>query len=130
MDYPLGSDLGIMNISHRMIRPIVEQYMQVRPALTPQQKLRIDALLLLSAYINAGDDLAPSRICLSGTPNMSADGFSVPTEVAILFPDHPMGSEWRDQFQKIIQLQSTFYTRPDVPTYHSLGGRWTESLAT
>ena len=130
MDYPLGSNLGIMNISHRMIRPIVEQYMQVRPALTTQQKSRIDALLLLSAYINSGDDLAPSRICLSGTPNMSADGFSVPTEIGILFPDHPMGPEWRDQFQKIVQLQSTFYTRPDVPAYHSLGGRWTESLAT
>jgi len=129
MDYPLGSNLGIMNISHRTVRPIVEQYMQLRTALTSQQKSRIDALLLLSAYINAGEDLAPSRVCLSGTPNMSADGFSVPTEIGVLFPDHPMNPEWRDQFEKIIQLDATFYTRPDVPAYHSLGGRWTESLA-
>jgi len=129
MDYPLGSNLGIMNISHRMIRPTVEEYMQLRPELTPQQKSRIDALLLLSAYINAGEDIAPSRVCLSGAPNMSADGFSVPTEVGVLFPDHPMNPEWRDQFEKIIQLDATFYTRPDVPAFHSLGGRWTESLS-
>jgi len=130
MDYPLGSDLGVMNISHRTIRPIIEQYMQVRSVFTPQQKARIDALLLLSAYINTSDDLAPSRICLSGTPNMSADGFSVPDEVGILFPDHPMVSEWHDQFQKIVALDGAFYTRPAVPAYQSLGGRWTESLAT
>ncbi len=130
MDYPLGSDLGIMNISHRTIRPIVEEYLQVRTAMTPTQKARIDALLLLSCYINAGEDVAPVRTALSGTPNMSADGFSVPAEVGILFPDHPMESEWREQFEKTVQLHSTFYTRPDVPAYNSLGGRWTESLAT
>ncbi len=128
MDYPLGSDLGIMNISHRMIRPFVEEYMQLRPTFSQQQKSRIDALLLLSAYINAGEDLAPVRVCLTGTPNMSADGFSVPTEIGILFPDHPMNPEWRDQFEKIIQLQAMFYTRPDVAAYQSLGGRWAESL--
>lgn len=128
MDYPLGSDLGIMNISHRPIRPFVEEYMHVRPAFSSRQKARIDALLLLSAYINAGEDMAPVRVCLTGTPNMSSDGFTVPTEIGILFPDHPMNSEWRDQFEKTIQLEAKFYTRPDVSAYQSLGGRWTESL--
>jgi len=128
MDYPLGSDLGIMNISHRPVRPIVDEYMRVRSGLTAKQKTRIDALLLLSAYINSGEDFAPVRVCLTGTPNMSADGFSVPTEIGILFPEHPMSPEWRDQFEKTIQLQAQFYTRPDVPAYGSQGGRWTESL--
>jgi hypothetical protein len=129
MDYPLGSDVGVMNIDHRAIRPFVEDYMRLRDAFQPQQKARIDALLLLSAYINAGEDLAPVRVCLTGTPNMSADGFAVPTEIGILFPDHPMNPEWRDQFEKIIQLQAKFYTRPDVPAYGALGGRWAESLS-
>lgn len=128
MDYPLGSDLGIMNISHRPVRPIVDEYMRVRSALTAQQKARIDALLLLSAYINSGEDIAPVRVCLTGTPNMSADGFSVPAEIGILFPEHPMSPEWRDQFEKTIQLQAQFYTRPAVPAYGSEGGRWAESL--
>lgn len=128
MDYPMGSDLGIMNISHRPVRPIVDEYMQVRLGCTAKQKTRIDALLLLSAYINAGEDLAPVRVCLTGTPNMSADGFSVPTEIGVLFPEHPMNAEWRDQFEKTIQLQAQFYTRPAVLAYGSQGGRWTESL--
>lgn len=128
MDYPLGSDLGIMNISHRPVRPIVDEYMRVRSGLTAKQKARIDALLLLSAYINSGEDIAPVRVCLTGTPNMSADGFSVPTEIGILFPDHSMSAEWRDQFEKTIQLMAQFYTRPEVPAYGSQGGRWTESL--
>lgn len=130
MDYPLGSNLGIMNISHRVVRPIVEDYLRVHTGLTVTQKARVDALLLLSSYINAGEDLAPVRTALSGTPNMSADGFSVPAEIGILFPDHPMAPRWREQFAKTVQLQSTFYTRPDVPAYDARGGRWAESLAT
>jgi hypothetical protein len=130
MDYPLGLDLGAMNISHRIIRPIVERYMQLRSQLTEDIRKRMDAVLLLSAYLNAGEDMSPVRVCLTGTPNMSADGFSVPAELAVLYPEHPMSEEWRDQFEKVIQLQAKFYTRPDVGTYQSLGGRWTESLAT
>ncbi len=130
MDYPLGLDLGVMNISHRPVRPIVENYMRLQSHFTPAQRKRINALLLLSSYVNSGDDLAPVRTTLTGTPNMSADGFSVPAEIGVLFPDHPMGPEWRDQFEKTIQLQGLHYTRPDVPSLGSKGGRWTESLAT
>jgi hypothetical protein len=129
MNYPLGSDVGVMNINHRTIRPFVEEYMRLRESFTPRQKARIDALLLLSAYMNAGEDLAPVRVCLTGTPNMSADGFAVPAEIGILYPDHQMNPEWRDQFEKIIRLQAMFYTRPDVPEYQALGGRWAESLS-
>jgi hypothetical protein len=128
MNYPLGLDLGVMNISHRIIRPIVERYLQLRPTMPEDLRRRIDAVLLLSAYVNAGEDISPMRICVTGTPNMSADGFSVPAELSVLYPQHPMVPEWADQFEKIIQLQSKFYTRPDVPALDSLGGRWTESL--
>ncbi|HEY0308897.1 MAG TPA: hypothetical protein VGB94_12110 [Acidobacteriaceae bacterium] len=129
MNYPLGLDLGVMNISHRVVRNIIEKYMQIRPEMDETTRKKIDAVLLLSAYLNAGEDLAPVRICITGTPNMSADGFSVPAELSVLYPQHPMAKEWAEQFEKTIQLQAMFYTRPDVAAYQSRGGRWTESLA-
>ena len=128
MTYPLGLDLGAMNISHRIVRPIVESYLQVRPQMPEPLRVKIDAVLLLSAYLNAGEDMAPVRVCITGTPNMSADGFSVPAELSVLYPEHPMAKEWAEQFEKTIQLQAQFYTRPDVPAYQSLGGRWTKAL--
>ena len=66
--------------------------------------------MLLSAYLNSGDDLAPRRICLSGCPDILADGFLVLAEVNLLFPDHPMALQWRDQFEKTLQLMACFYT--------------------
>jgi hypothetical protein len=130
MRYPLGLDLVSANIDHRIVRPIVEQYMRMRTSLSARQRRRIDALLLLSSYINAGEDLAPIRTCAGGAPNLCSDGFSVPTEIGVLFPDHPMGPTWRDQFEKTVELEGCFHTRPDVPLLGSLGGRWTESLGT
>ncbi|MGN6504759.1 MAG: hypothetical protein ACTHM6_04265, partial [Tepidisphaeraceae bacterium] len=128
MIYPLGLDLMSMNIDHRIIRPIVDLYTRVGRDLSPAQRKRVNALLLLSAYVNSGEDLAPIRTCATGTPNMSADGFSVPSEIGLLFPDHPMGSQWRDQFQKTIELMGCYYTRPNVLACDSLGGRWCESF--
>jgi hypothetical protein len=127
--YLLSYNLAVMNISHRVVRPIVERYMQLRPQMPETVRRRIDAVLLLSAYVNAGEDLAPVRVCLGGAPNLCADGFSVPSEVAVLYPQHPMAAEWADQFEKTFALHAMFYNRPDAPAYESLGGRWTESLS-
>jgi hypothetical protein len=122
--------VGVDAISHRSIRPTVQAYLKYQAQFTPDQRQRINAVLLLSAYVNSGDDLAPLRCCLSGTPNISADGFSVPSELAVLFPKHPMMDEWADQFQKRVQLMGCYYTRPEVAANGSLGGRWCESLST
>ncbi|MDR1010198.1 MAG: hypothetical protein LBM04_03540 [Opitutaceae bacterium] len=127
--YPLGANLAVINISHRILRPCIDDYLLMRAGMTAGQRRRIDALFLLSAYVNATDDFAPMRVCATGTPNMSADGFCAPVEINTLYPDHPMGREWREQFQKIVELQGVFFTRPDVSAWDALGGRWTESLA-
>ena len=129
MEYPLGLNIGINAISHRPIRPFVQNYLKFHNQFTPEQRRRLDALLLLSAYVNSGDDLAPVRNSISGTPNISSDGYSVPAELAVLYPKHPLFAEWADQFEKRIQLMGCYYTRPEVPAYGSLGGRWCESLA-
>lgn len=128
MIYPLGLDLASMNINHRVIRPLVQDYLRVQNQLTSEQRARINAALLLSAYVNAGEDISPIRTCITGCPNMSADGFAVPAELSVLFPKHPMAREWADQFEKAIDLMGCFYTRPDVKSYGSLGGRWAESF--
>ena len=47
---------------------------------------------------------------------------------AALFPDHPLAGEWCDQFEKMLELCSTFYVRPDVAAWQAHGGRWTESI--
>ena len=39
-----------------------------------------------------------------------------------------MAGEWMDFFEKTLEIAGLFYTRPDVRTYESKGGRWVESL--
>ena len=94
MAYPMGANIGIDAIGHRNIRPFVQNYLKYEAQLTPEQRRRLDALLLLSAYVNSDDDLAPSRISISGTPNIASDGFSVPSELSVLYPKHPLITEW------------------------------------
>ncbi|WP_145928601.1 hypothetical protein OH491_04595 [Termitidicoccus mucosus] len=130
MTYGAGINPVVMDIRHRVLRPLADAYRDAGRLLPPEQKKQVDALFLLSAYINAGEDISPARVALAGTPNMAMDSFSVPPIVASLFPDHPMASVWRDQFGKILELLHCFHTRPAVPSWGALGGRWTESLGT
>ena len=39
-----------------------------------------------------------------------------------------MAREWRDRFEKGVELLALFNTRPDVPAWGAKGGRWTENL--
>jgi hypothetical protein len=128
--YPLGTNLVAMDIRHREVYDaLIPGFNRFRSQLSEGDLKRAVAMMLLSAYLNSSDDMAAVRICLGGTPNMCADGFAVPSEVTLLFPDHPMAAQWRDQFQKTLRLMACYYTRPDVPMWNALGGRWTESLS-
>lgn len=128
--YPLGTNLVAMDIRHREVYDaLIPAISRFRADLPETERKRAIALMLLSAYLNSGDDMAAVRICLGGTPNMCADGFSIPAEITYLFPDHPMAAQWRDQFEKTLRLMGCYYTRPDVPQWGALGGRWTESLS-
>ena len=49
---------------------------------------------------------------------------------AFLFPEHPMASEWADEFEKYLDLNTRYHTRPPVETWEAKGGRWTENLGT
>ena len=129
--YPIGLNVwpGINSIQHRFVYGwATDGYNRLHNEFTPEQKKRINALWLMAAYINASEELHPIRTALAGCPNMAADGWSVPAQAAFLFPEHPMAEEWLDQYERYWEISSKMYTRPEVETYNSKGGRWTESL--
>lgn len=125
----LNSSPGVHSIAHRPVfSSLVEAYLCCYKEMTEKQRKSVEALFLLGGYVNTLEAMNAVRTCLCGTPNMSADGWSVPMQMAFLFPEHEMASEWADFFEKMIELNGLFYTRPDVRAYSSKGGRWTESL--
>lgn len=131
--YPLGVNTwpGVNSISHRFVYAwVTEAYSRLQSQFTSSQRQKIEALMLLSSYVTAGEEMHPIRSALAGCPNMAADGWCVPMQMAYLFPEHPMAQEWRDQYEKTFQISSHFYTRPTVKNWESQGGRWTESLGT
>jgi hypothetical protein len=130
--YPLGVNNfpGVHAIEHRPVYGfITEGYLRFYKELTAEQRQRIEALLLTSAYVNAQEDMNAIRSGLSGTANMAADGWCVPAQIAFLFPEHPQAKEWLDFYQKELEINGLFYTRPAVKAYDSKGGRWVESLS-
>jgi hypothetical protein len=98
--------------------------------LSPARRSRLQALLLLNAYVCAGEEIGPMRVMFGGHPNFMADGKSALPITAFLFPDHPAVPAWLDEFEKFLLLAGRFYVRPPVGAWEARGGRWTESLAT
>src|SRR5690606_36673908 len=72
----------------------------------------------------------PMRNVLSGHPNFLGDVKSIPGLAACQFPHHPRAGEWGDLFEKYIELNTRYHTRPSVKGWDATGGRWTENLGT
>lgn len=120
---------GIHSISHRpLYSQWVQDYLTHYRQLSAKQRRTVEALFLLSGYVNMLEPMNAVRYSLAGTANMAADGWAVTGQMAFLFPEHPMAKEWGDYFQKMIEINGLFYTRPAVSLYESEGGRWVESL--
>ncbi|MGI6313969.1 MAG: hypothetical protein ACOXZI_06610 [Candidatus Cryptobacteroides sp.] len=129
--YMLGLNAfpGIHSIEHRgYYGKLVQSYQEYYSELTPEELARTEALLLLAGYVNMTEAMNAIRTCIAGTANMAADGWSVPSFCAAMFPEHPMAQTWSRFFEKSLELYGLFYTRPEVQTYGSKGGRWAESL--
>ncbi|MGH9599429.1 MAG: hypothetical protein ACRD27_06165, partial [Terracidiphilus sp.] len=94
------------------------------------QRKRLTAMYLFMGYVHAGDDFMPLVPMLSGHPNFLADVKAVPPAMSFLFPDHPMAAVWADLWQKCVELNTRYNTRPDVKLWDAHGGRWTENLGT
>ena len=105
-------------------------YNRYHQDMTSDQRQRITAMLLFMAYICADEDLMSMKNTLAGHPNFLADVKSIPGLIAFLFPNHPEAGNWLDLFEKYVELNLHYHTRPDVLAWDALGGRWTENLGT
>jgi len=108
----------------------IDTFNRSSASMTAQQRRRITAMYLFMAYVHAGDDFMPLVPMLSGHSNFLADVKGVPAAMSFLFPDHPMASTWADLWEKCVEVNSRYNTRPTVKTWDAIGGRWTENLGT
>lgn len=122
---------GYLNIGQRPLYDrLLDGYDRFADRLDSAQRTRVDALLLLTGYVSAGEEIGPLRRMMGGHPNFLADGKAALACLAWLFPEHEAAPGWLDQFEKFAELSGVFHTRPALPSRDSRPGRWTESLAT
>ncbi|PWJ56897.1 hypothetical protein CLV98_1096 [Dyadobacter jejuensis] len=100
------------------------------PSLTPEERRRVTAMFLFHAYVAADEAYMPMKHMLSGHPNFLADVKSIPALAAFQFPKHPEAENWADLFEKYVDLNTHYHTRPTVEAWNATGGRWTENLGT
>lgn len=108
----------------------IDAFNRLAASMTERQRKRLSAMYLFIAYVHAGEDFMPLIPMLSGHPNFLADVKGNPAAMAFLFPDHPMARTWADLWQKAVELNTRYNTRPQVRTWYAAGGRWTENLGT
>lgn len=116
--------------SRQLLAAWVGGYNSSRAAMNDRQRTRINAMLLFLAYVHMGDDYMPVRPMLGGHPNFLADVKSALAVMPFLFPEHPMAAAWADHWEKCMELNARFNTRPAVRSWDAQGGRWTENLGT
>lgn len=107
---------------------VVPGFTQWRQQMRPEDRRRVEALLLFHSYFAAREEVSPMRHVLKGHPNFMTDWKYPLMAGAFLFPEHPLAGEWADQFEKLLELMGVFYVRPPVPAWEARGGRWTENI--
>jgi hypothetical protein len=122
---------GYGPVSSRQIldRWIVEAS-QLYGAMDARRRKRVTAILLLMAYIHAGEAYMPMVQMLSGHPNFLADVKSLPAAMGCLFAGHPEAGAWTGEFDKYLELNTRYHARPAVDAWGTAGGRWTENIGT
>lgn len=127
---PGRSIVNFSPVPSRQIGGWIEGFNQCSAAMTARQRQRLTAIFLLLAYVHSEDEFMPVVTMLSGHPNFLADVKAVPPGMAFLFPEHTAAAQWADMWEKCVELNTRFHTRPAVKTWDALGGRWTENLGT
>lgn len=116
--------------SRALLEAWIPGYQFFRSQLSRKQQCTIETILLVLAYVHAGEDYMPMLPMLGGHPNFLSDVKSTPAGVAFLFPDHPQADVWADKFVAYLRLNTRYHTRPAVKQWNARGGRWTENLGT
>lgn len=113
-----------------IIDSYVPAYCTYRSNMTAEQRRRCTAFFLMNAYMSVDEDYMPMVSMLSGHPNFLSDVRSVPAAISTLFPHHPDAGAWLAIFEKYLDLNTHYHTRPDVKQWGAKGGRWTENIGT
>ncbi len=125
---------GIVNFSPVPTRRIgswwIDGFNRLNASMTDRQRTRLTAIFLLMAYVLGSDELIPMVPMLGGHPNFLADVKFASPAMSFLFPEHPMASTWAEMWQKCVELNTRYNTRPSVRKWDAHGGRWTEDLGT
>ena len=108
----------------------VDAYARLYPEMTDKQRKRLTAMYLFMGYVYADEALMPMKTMLAGHPNFLSDVKSVPGLTAFLFPEHPQAETWANEYEKFMELNTRYHTRPRVEAWRARGGRWTENLGT
>jgi hypothetical protein len=116
--------------ARQILESWVPGYNIFRAHMSASQRERVEAAMLLMAYVHAGEDYMPMKPMLAGHPNFLSDVKSTPCGMAFLFPEHPAADEWADEYEAFLRLNTRYHTRPAVAEWRSRGGRWTENLGT
>ncbi len=127
---PGRSIVNFSPVPSRQVAGWIESFNDCSAQMTVRQRRRLTALFLLMAHVHAAEDFMPLATLLAGHPNFLADVKSVPPGMSFLFPEHPLASTWADMWEKCVELNTRFNTRPGVKTWDARGGRWTENLGT
>lgn len=124
-----SSGYGVISIRD-LFPKLLPGYIHFQETMTPEQRERATALLLFCAYYSSEEANNPMLRMLGGHPNFMSDLKAPLMGISFIFPDHPMVAEWKDHYEKFLDVSGRFNTRPAVPLWEARGGRWTESLAT
>lgn len=108
----------------------IDAFNRLWPEMNQEELKRFTAMYLFHAYVSADEEHMPMKYMLSGHPNFLADIKSVPAMIAFLFPEHPEAENWSNLFEKYLELNTRYHTRPPVRAWNAEGGRWTENLGT
>ena len=127
---PGRSIVNFSPVPSRQISSWIEGFNQCEAAMTPRQRRRLTAIFLFLAYVHTEDEFMPIVTMLSGHPNFLSDVKAVPPGMSFLFPEHVQASQWAEMWEKCVELNTRFNTRPAVKTWDAMGGRWTENLGT
>lgn len=111
-----------------MYDKVLDSYIRFYRELSETARKRVNALLLLTVYVCAGEEEIPIRNMLGGHPNFLADVKSLAGLGAFLFPEHKDATYFADVFEKYVDLNTHYHTRPNVSVWRTLGGRWTEAI--
>lgn len=116
--------------SRQVLESWVPCYNAFRDQLSPEERRNLESILLLLAYVHAGEDYMPLQRMLAGHPNFLSDVKSTPCGMAFLFPEHPAADDWSDTYEAFLRMNTRYHTRPAVSAWGTHGGRWTENLGT